>query len=113
MSKVKHEQVVHVIEIGKNYIAMEYMPGGDLMDFITFSGPLKENLARYVFKQILSGLHHLHSKNMSHLDVKCENILVDTNFKVKLADFGFSSDFCENLNKDSSEFFKNSLVGTV
>ena len=43
----------------------------------------------YVY-QILNGLNYLHSKNIIHRDLKCANLLVDTEGRVKLSDFGAS-----------------------
>ncbi len=52
--------------------------------------PLKENAARKFTRQVLEGLEYLHSHRIVHRDIKCANILRDTNGNVKLADFGIS-----------------------
>jgi serine/threonine protein kinase len=50
-------------------------------------------LTRFYFKQLLNAVDHLHSTiGVSHLDIKLENILLDSDFTLKLCDFGFSDD---------------------
>lgn len=70
---------------------MELASFGELYDFISLSGGFSENLARYYFKQILSGLNHCHSKMVAHRDMKPENLLFDSEFNLKIADFGFAA----------------------
>ena len=53
-------------------------------------GYLEEKWVRYWFRQILSGLDHMRTTNHSHLDIKCENILLDNLLNTKIADFGFA-----------------------
>lgn len=73
------------------YIALELATGGELFDFIATTGKFSEPVARYYFKQLIEGLDHIHSKGVSHRDIKPENVLLDSEFNLKLADFGFSS----------------------
>jgi serine/threonine protein kinase len=54
---------------------------------------LSEREARYIFKQIVTSIHYCHLNHIVHRDIKVENILLDSNWRVKLADFGFSSTF--------------------
>ncbi|XP_070580618.1 testis-specific serine/threonine-protein kinase 5-like [Ptychodera flava] len=75
------------------YIIMEYAEGGDLLTYINDKGHLDEEEARFLFKQILTGVSFLHDKGLVHRDIKCDNILLDNNHVVKLADFGFSTKF--------------------
>lgn len=57
---------------------------------------MTEREARYIFKQIVAALHYCHSNKIVHRDLKVENLLLDFNGRVKLADFGFSSKFNSN-----------------
>ena len=52
---------------------------------------LSEREARHIFKQIVTAVHYCHVNHIVHRDIKVENILLDSNWRVKLADFGFSS----------------------
>jgi len=67
---------------------MEYCENGSLNTIIKKTGAIEENIARFIFTQLSSAVHFLHSKNFSHLDIKLENTLLDSFFNIKLADFG-------------------------
>jgi serine/threonine protein kinase len=61
----------------------------DLFDFISDSGPVKEDLARFIFQQIVATVCQVHAAGVVHRDIKDENLLIDTRtYKVKLIDFG-------------------------
>ncbi|CAD5222341.1 unnamed protein product [Bursaphelenchus xylophilus] len=73
------------------YIIMELARGQNLQRFVNHSGPLKELLVRKLFIQVVSAVHHLHSKNIAHRDIKADNIVIDPQTeRIKLVDFGFA-----------------------
>ena len=72
-------------------IVLNYISGGELFYYVSNSGPLNDNFCRYYFKQILAGLSHMHSHGLCHRDMKPDNILVDDNFNLVIADFGFAA----------------------
>jgi serine/threonine protein kinase len=82
--------------------------GGELFDYVANSGPFSEPICRYYFKQMLQGLHYIHSKGFSHRDLKPENILLDKMFDVKIVDFGFA---CPLEGRDGSGT-NRSIIGT-
>ena len=69
---------------------MEYSPScRDLFDFISQKGPLEENFARELFKQVVDIVIHCYQLGVVHRDIKDENLIIDTNTgKLKLIDFG-------------------------
>ncbi|XP_043931043.1 mitogen-activated protein kinase kinase kinase 2 isoform X2 [Protopterus annectens] len=71
-------------------IFMEYMPGGSIKDQLKSYGALTENVTRRFTRQILEGVHYLHSNMIVHRDIKGANILRDAAGNVKLGDFGAS-----------------------
>lgn len=74
-------------------IVTEIASNGELYDYIINKKRLSEREARHIFKQIIAGIHYCHTNNVVHRDIKVENILLDSNGRVKLADFGFSTFF--------------------
>ncbi|XP_019366803.1 PREDICTED: serine/threonine-protein kinase Nek8 [Gavialis gangeticus] len=90
----------NVIEYYENFledkalmIAMEYAPGGTLAEFIHKRGSslLDEDTILHFFVQILLALHHVHTKQILHRDLKTQNILLDEHrMIVKVGDFGIS-----------------------
>ena len=56
---------------------------------------LSERQARHIFRQIVAAVHYCHASHIVHRDIKVENILLDSFWRVKLADFGFSTLFKE------------------
>ncbi|XP_017628741.2 SNF1-related protein kinase catalytic subunit alpha KIN10-like [Gossypium arboreum] len=75
----------------KIFIVSEYAESGDLFDYIVQKRRLKEDEARKLFQQIISGVEYCHRYMVVHRDLKPENLLLDSNFNVKIADFGFSN----------------------
>lgn len=84
---------------------MEYCHNGELFERINRNGPLSEREGALIFHQILSALIYLRQNNISHRDVKPENILFHKNGKAKLIDFGFG------CLRDEDEF-RRTVCGT-
>ena len=83
--------------------------GGELFDYVANSGPFSEEICKYFFKQILLGVHYIHSKGLAHRDLKPENILLDKFYDAKIVDFGFA---CPVQGRDGSGT-NRSRVGTL
>jgi len=71
-------------------IIMEYAENGDLATIIEAAGSLPEKLARYYFHALISGLEAIHNSKIANRDIKPENMLIDSSFNLKIADFGFA-----------------------
>lgn len=98
MKLLDHPQIIKLYEVidteATLYVFMEYAAEGELFDFlIRNDGELREDIARRLFRQIVSAVEYCHSINVVHRDLKAENILLDKDFNVKIADFGFSNYF--------------------
>lgn len=75
-----------------NYIQLQYLQNGSLFDFIYY--PKKgfgENFTRLILRGLLNALEHIQRVNIAHLDIKTENIMIDDEFNILFADFGFAS----------------------
>ncbi|KAK1333040.1 hypothetical protein QTO34_006573 [Cnephaeus nilssonii] len=68
---------------------MEHVREGDLREHLESHGPLSERQARAAFRQVVSALQYCHRRGIAHRDLKPDNILLDEDGTVKLADFGF------------------------
>jgi 5'-AMP-activated protein kinase catalytic alpha subunit len=73
------------------FLVMEYVPGGELFDYICANGRLPEDESRRFFQQIISGVDCCHRQKVVHRDLKPENLLLDKNMNVRIADFGLSN----------------------
>ncbi|CRL04630.1 CLUMA_CG017698, isoform A [Clunio marinus] len=105
MKLLNHPNIVklyEVIETEKTlYLVMEYINNGEVFEYLVKNGRMKENIARQKFRQIVSAVQYLHSKNIIHRDLKAENLLLDSNLDVKIVDFGFSNMFVEGNKMDT------------
>lgn len=82
------------------YFLLELAEKGDLLDYVLYPQKgFSESQARYIFSEILFGLKACHDAGVAHNDIKPENIMVDSNYRFKLADFGFAS-LLEGKNQD-------------
>lgn len=97
LSRVRHPNIVNYIDCfsTKNhiYLVMELVDGCSLYELLKKQTQRKisEENARKIIKQVLKALYYCHSRNVTHRDIKLENVIVSDDFKVKLIDFGFST----------------------
>ncbi len=81
------------------YIIEEYATNGDILPFIQLGEKkggvrFSQPICRFYFLQLLGILEYLFSENVVHRDIKPDNIFLDSNYNIKLGDFGFA-DFPE------------------
>ncbi|SCU79801.1 LAFA_0B05688g1_1 [Lachancea sp. 'fantastica'] len=74
------------------YLVMEFVSGGDLMDFVAAHGAVGEDAGREITRQVLEAVTYIHAMGISHRDLKPDNILIeqDDPVLVKITDFGLA-----------------------
>ena len=73
---------------------VEYAANGELKDYVLdTSTRIPEKISAKIFSKIVQTVKYLHLNNISHCDIKPENILLDKNYNIKLNDFGFAQSF--------------------
>ncbi|HZW34087.1 MAG TPA: protein kinase [Isosphaeraceae bacterium] len=103
VAKLNHPNIVHVYAMGRidqiHYIAMEYVEGTNLRDYIRKKGAVQElPLALSIMKQTGQAIGAAGEAGLIHRDVKPENLLMTRRGRIKVADFGLCRDLRDDLN---------------
>jgi hypothetical protein len=93
--RLRHPGIVAAYDAGEShgrlYLAMEYIAGVDLQQFVRDSGPLPVDLACEILRQTAEALHHAHERGLVHRDIKPSNLmLAPPGATVKLLDLGLA-----------------------
>lgn len=111
---LKHKNIVEIYHYGETpapHIAMEYVEGQTLGDFLSKKrGRLSEREAAKLFLQICEALAHAHDNKVLHRDLKPGNILINNEGVVKVMDFGLAKPF--SLGENEALSVKGELIGT-
>ena len=94
-SRMSHPNIVNLLDVGveedgTRYLVMEYVQGKTLKRFIQESGALRPEIAAQIIIRVLAALQHAHQNGVVHRDIKPQNILIDKEGTVKVADFGIA-----------------------
>ena len=98
-------EYIEIEEENKNFIIFEYCSKGELLGYVQVSEGFEEKISKIIFKTILETIEKLHNIGIYHLDLKLENILLDKDFNIKIADFGLS----EQKTKKNNGIFKGKI----
>ncbi|XP_043356935.1 serine/threonine-protein kinase SIK2 isoform X2 [Dermochelys coriacea] len=95
MKMLDHPHIIKLYQVMETksmlYLVTEYAKNGEIFDYLANHGRLSEPEARRKFWQILSAVEYCHSRKIVHRDLKAENLLLDNNMNIKIADFGFGN----------------------
>ncbi|XP_047653741.1 receptor-interacting serine/threonine-protein kinase 1 isoform X2 [Phacochoerus africanus] len=95
MHRLRHSRVVRllgvVMEEGDYSLVIEYMAKGDLMRVLKAQTPVPLSVKGRIVMETIEGMRYLHGEGVIHKDLKPQNILVDDDFHIKIADLGVAS----------------------
>mmetsp|Transcript_7086 Transcript_7086/g.6937 ORF Transcript_7086/g.6937 Transcript_7086/m.6937 type:complete len:472 (+) Transcript_7086:1-1416(+) len=99
LEKLSHSSIVKLFEVIDTpkhlHLVLEYVPGCSLHGYLKKrpDRKLEEAETKRIFRQLLSGIEYCHNNNVTHRDLKLENILLDDKNNVRIIDFGFATCF--------------------
>ncbi|KAM3956200.1 LOW QUALITY PROTEIN: uncharacterized protein ACR2FA_009840 [Aphomia sociella] len=97
MKRLRHPHIVRLYQVMESshtiYLVTEYAPNGEIFDHLVSRGRMPESEAARSFAQMVSAVGYCHANGVVHRDLKAENLLLDKDMNIKLADFGFSNEY--------------------
>ncbi|XP_050557704.1 mucin-17 isoform X2 [Spodoptera frugiperda] len=97
MKKLRHPHIVRLYQVMESshtiYLVTEYAPNGEIFDHLVSRGRMTEPEAARAFAQMVAAVGYCHANGVVHRDLKAENLLLDKDMNIKLADFGFSNEY--------------------
>lgn len=110
MKELKHKHIINLLDASLNakyckrtggeydvcYLALEVAAGGDMFGYVAQTERFTEDIARYYLHQIVDAFDYMNRKGISHRDMKPDNLLFDSEFNLKISDFGWASTRAKN-----------------
>jgi len=117
--RLSHPNIITIFDAASegnlSYIAMEYLQGQDLRQFLAEGKPLLYLQVAHMMQKIAEGLEYAHSEGVIHRDIKPANIFIMENMQTKLVDFGIARAVKRETNQNNEEhatLFNNNILGT-
>ncbi|XP_047513228.1 uncharacterized protein LOC125055060 isoform X5 [Pieris napi] len=97
MKRLRNPHIVKLYQVMESthtlYLVTEYAPNGEIFDHLVSRGRMPESEAARAFAQMVAAVGYCHANGVVHRDLKAENLLLDKDMNIKLADFGFSNEY--------------------
>ena len=94
LQQYRHPNIIRLLDMERVsdliYLVLEYAES-DLFTYLNRTGPLPEDRARFIFRQIVDAVAYLHGNRVAHRDLKLENFVISAGGDVKIIDFGLSA----------------------
>merc|ERR1719247_3596190 len=94
MSRLDHPFIIRLVQAFRNdyfvYFLLELVSGGELLEALTRLGLLSQEQAQFYTASIVLAFEHLHERRVAYLDLKSENVLIDSQGYIKIVDFGLA-----------------------
>lgn len=122
LKNLKHKNVVEMKEMyinskeGEVHLVMEFFDGKEMFSMLAEIGHYSEEVAGYLFRQLLEGIHYLHKSGVVHRDLKPNNILVSTDLRLKITDFNvakFFDQYGDYNEMKKGNYEMNTYTGTI
>ncbi|MET3120744.1 serine/threonine protein kinase [Oxalobacteraceae bacterium GrIS 2.11] len=117
--RLSHPNIITIFDAATegniSFIAMEYLQGQDLRQFLADDKPLPYLLAAQMMQKIAEGLEYAHNEGVIHRDIKPANIFIMENMQTKLVDFGIARAVKRETttnNETHATLFNNNILGT-
>lgn len=103
LKKLHHPNIVRLFQVMETprllCLVMEFLPNGEVFDYIATHGRFSEDQARVKFMDVLCAVDYAHSCGIVHRDLKAENLLFDADMNIKLIDFSFGTHHLESSSQ--------------
>jgi serine/threonine protein kinase len=108
LKKLDHKNIVKVYDCFQNVLwdknittvfAIEYANQGELIEYLMYTSKFEDDLARWFFVNLTEGIEYCHGQHIIHRDLKHDNCLFGENFVLKITDFGFATEYYNEMMK--------------
>ena len=118
--RLSHPNIITIFDAATegntSFIAMEYLQGQDLRQYMGENKPLPFLIAAQMLQKIAEGLEYAHNEGVIHRDIKPANIFIQENMQTKLVDFGIARAVRRETttanNEEHATLFNNNILGT-